>query len=323
MEFKDYYKTLGVSKTASEKEIKQAYRKLARENHPDVKKGDRDAEVKFREINEAYEVLSDAEKRQKYDQLGMYWNQPQGGPRGGGQWSGAQGFDFQDLGDLFGGAGGGSGFSSFFEHFFGGQMGGGGRGRGRGPQKPPESEAEIEVSLEEAVQGSSRTLTLDQREACPQCHGSGLTDQGICPTCRGQGQLRRPQTLEVKIPAGVKDGSKIRLREHNLVLIVRLKPDPVYEVKGHDLHREVPVPVYTAVLGGKVNFRTPRGQVDLKIPPRTQAGRQFRLTGQGLPRMKGEPAGDLYARIKLDVPGDLSSEELELIERWKAMRNRN
>ncbi len=132
MEFKDYYKTLGVSKTASEKEIKQAYRKLARENHPDVKKGDRDAEVKFREINEAYEVLSDAEKRQKYDQLGMYWNQPQGGPRGGGQWSGAQGFDFQDLGDLFGGAGGGSGFSSFFEHFFGGQMGGGGGGRGRG-----------------------------------------------------------------------------------------------------------------------------------------------------------------------------------------------
>lgn len=321
MEFKDYYQTLGVAKTATEKEIKSAYRKLAKENHPDVKKNDKDAERRFREINEAYEVLSDADKRTKYDQLGMYWNQPQGGgPRGGGA---GVNFDFQDLGDLFGGGGGGSGFSSFFEHFFGGQMGGRGRGRAQ-PQAPPESEAEIEVSLEEAVQGSSRTLTLDRREACPTCHGSGLTQNGICPQCRGQGAISNPQTLQVKIPAGVKDGSKIRLREHHLLLIVRLAKDPVYEVKGHDLYRDVSVPVYTAVLGGKVPIRTLRGQeIELKIPARTSSGRQFRLGGQGLPRMKGEPAGDLYARVKLEVPSDLSQEELELLERWKTLRNGN
>lgn len=322
MEYKDYYKTLGVDKKATEKEIKAAYRKLAKENHPDVKKDDKNAEKRFREINEAYEVLSDAEKRQKYDQLGQYWNQPRGGPRG----AGPQGFDFGDLGDLFGGGGGGggSGFSSFFEHFFGGQMGGRG-GRARGQAQPqPESEAELEISLEEAVHGSSRTLTLDRREPCPTCHGQGLTQNGICPSCHGQGQISNPQTLTVKIPAGVKDGSKIRLREHHLVLIIKLAKDPVYEVKGHDLYREVGVPVYTAVLGGKVPIRTPRGQeIELKIPARTQSGRQFRLGGMGLPRMKGEPAGDLFARIKLEIPTDLSSEELELLERWKDLRNGN
>ncbi len=322
MDFKDYYKTLGVDKKATEKEIKSAYRKLAKENHPDVKKNDKDAEKKFREINEAYEVLSDAEKRQKYDQLGQYWNQPRGGPRGGGGGGGVQ-FDFGDLGDLFGGGGGGgSGFSSFFEHFFGGQMGG--RGGRQQAQQQPDSEAEIEVTLEEAIAGSSRTLTLDRPQACPTCHGSGLIQNGICPTCRGQGQISNAQTLTVKIPAGVKEGSKIRLREHHLVLIIRLVKDPVYEVKGHDLYRDVGVPVYTAVLGGKVPIRTPRGQeIDLKIPARTQSGKQFRLGGQGLPRMKGEAPGDLYARVKLEIPSDLSSEELELIEQWKNLRNGN
>ncbi|MEW6278497.1 MAG: J domain-containing protein [Candidatus Eremiobacterota bacterium] len=312
MEFKDYYKTLGVAKGASPKEVKQAYRRLARQFHPDVNKGDKASEARFREINEAYEVLSDEEKRRKYDQLGMYWNQPgAAGPRGG--WS-AQGVDFQDLGDLFGG-GGGSGFSSFFEHFFGGARRG-------GAQKPRPVEAEVEVSLEEAIRGTTRSLTLEQRDPCGHCGGAGITQSGICPSCRGQGALRRPRNLEVKIPAGVADGSKIRLRDENLLLTVRLLPDPVYDVKGHDLHREVPVPVYTAVLGGKVDFPTPRSEtVGLKIPPRTQSGRQFRLTGQGLPRLRGEPPGDLYVKVRLEIPADLTPAELELFEHWARLRS--
>ncbi|MGQ0736522.1 MAG: DnaJ C-terminal domain-containing protein [Acidobacteriota bacterium] len=316
MEFKDYYASLGVAKNASGKEIKQAFRKLARKLHPDVNPGDKAAEARFKEINEAHEVLSDPAKRQKYDQLGANWKmyeQAPGSPASGGspfgaQWSyapgGSGGFrpmTDDDMSDMFGGDE--SPFSDFFRTFFGG----GGREEPRGrpraarPHKGRDVEHEIELDLEQALHGSVHRLTLRQ-----------------------QGHARQ---VEVRIPAGITDGSRVRVAGEgesgrgsgargDLFLRVRLRPHPQFERRGRDLYTKVRVPVTTAVLGGEVEVRTLSGKaLRLKVPQTTPNGRIFRLKGHGLPTPAGGgTGGDLFATVDVTLPQVLSPEERQHYE---------
>jgi curved DNA-binding protein len=332
MEFKDYYSILGVAKTAAEKEIKQAYRKLARKFHPDVNPSDKSAEAKFKEINEAYEVLGDPDKRKKYDELGANWRMyeqagaPGGGyggfdPRQAGNWNvnfgggnvnmGGRPVTEDELRDLFGGED--NPFSDFFQTFFGG----GGestrrtRGRaGRGPRPGRDIEHEIELGLDDAFHGTTRRLAMT--------HG---------------GQAR---TVDVRIPAGVTEGSRVRVSgegEHgaggaksgDLYLRIRLAPHPQFERKGRDLYTRVAVPLTTAVLGGETDVKTLGGQsLRLKIPPTTQNAQIFRLKGHGMPTTDkaGEP-GDLYATVDVQLPRALTPEQkkhFEELQRLETVR---
>ena len=302
MEYKDYYKILGVDRNASEKEIKRAYRQLARKFHPDVNPGDRRAEERFKEINEAYEVLSDPEKRRKYDELGAYYQQwqRQGGRPGDfdwSQWYSAPGgtrvhIEYGDLSDLFGG-----GFSDFFQSIFGGMGPRTATARGQDLEQP------IDVTLEEAFAGTTRLLRT----------GDG-------------------RTLEVKIPAGVRTGSRVRIAGEggpgrggagrgDLYLVINVLPHPRFKLEGDDLRVEVPVDVYTAVLGGEVPVPTLKGQVMLKIPPETQGGQVFRLRGQGMPKLGNPQArGDLFAEIRIQVPQRLSEKEKDLFRQLAQLR---
>lgn len=329
MEFKDYYKTLGVSKTASEKELKAAYRKLARKHHPDVNPGDKGAEAKFKELNEAYEVLGDPEKRKKYDELGANWRQyeqaqqawgpggpsagsPFGGRYSGGAWNvnvggpgGYRTMTPDEMEEMFGGSGGESPFSDFFKTFFGGDFAREERAR-TSPGR--DLEHELELSLEEAFSGTMRRLTIQQ-----------------------DGQAR---TIDVRIPAGVKTGSRVRAAgggeagSHggaagDLYLRVRLRPHPVFEVRDHDLYAKVPVPLTTAVLGGEAQVPTLTGPVRLKIPSLTQQGQTFRLKGHGMPTVgKPKERGDLYATASIVLPKKLSDQERKLFEQLKEMESK-
>jgi curved DNA-binding protein len=324
MEFKDYYATLGVTKTSSEKEVKQAFRKLARKYHPDVNPGDKAAESKFKEINEAYEVLGDSAKRKKYDELGANWRmyeqaEAQGGPNpfagwnvnfggGGGTGGRARTMTPEEMEEMFGDA---NPFSDFFTTFFGGSAGGGGfedgagargaRGARSRQRRGRDVEHEIELALEDAYHGATRRLSLQH-----------------------DGQARM---LDVRIPAGVTDGSRVRVSgegEHgvggaaagDLYLRIRLTPHPGFERKGRDLYVKVPVPVTTAVLGGEADVPTITGRAArLRIPALTQNGQVFRLKGYGMPAVgKTDEKGDLYARIRVQVPSQLSAEEREHYE---------
>jgi curved DNA-binding protein len=307
MEYKDYYKILGVDRNAEEKKIKKAYRKLARQYHPDVNPDDKMAEERFKDINEAYEVLSDPEKRQKYDQLGSSWQQWQRtgrDPRGfdWSQWfSQAQPGrgvrveyrDLGDLGDLFGGGG----FSDFFQSIFGGT----GAAQAR-PRRGQDYTQPVEITLEEAFQGTTRMLQKDGRR------------------------------LEVKIPPGVRTGSKVRVAGEggsgisggasgDLYLEVMVLSHPIFEREGDDLRCEVPIGLYTVVLGGEVKVPTPGGDVLLKIPPETQGGRTFRLRGKGMPNLRSpQKRGDLYARLRVQIPQKLSKQEKELFRELASLR---
>ncbi len=318
---KDYYKLLGVSRTATEKEIKSAYRKLARKLHPDVNPGDTSAEDRFKEVSEAYEVLSDPEKRQKYDQfghLGDAWRHAgEGGfhPGGGGaQWQQMNQGEFGanvDLNDLLGGLFGGRG-----GHF---------RPQ-RTASKGEDQQYEIEITLEEAYHGTERTVTLGTQDVCPNCHGSGTVNNRTCGTCGGVGMVERPQTLSVKIPAGVKDGAKIRLAGKggpgryggpagDLYLIPRILPHPRFERKDDDLYTEVPVSFPTAALGGEMQVPTLDGAtLTARVPAGTSSGQSLRLRGKGMPKLHGNEHGDLYAKIRVMVPKSLSEREREVIE---------
>jgi curved DNA-binding protein len=319
MEYKDYYKILGVDRNASEKEIKKAYRRLARKYHPDVNPDDKEAEERFKEINEAQEVLTDPEKRRKYDQLGANWQQWQhmGRDPSGFDWSqwttrapggGRVHVEYGDLGDLFGGAFGGGGFSDFFEAIFGGV---GRQGpqtwtgtRQARPRRGQDYEQPVEITLEEAFSGTRRVLEKDGRR------------------------------IEVKIPPGVKTGSKVRIAGEgapspgrgatgDLYLKVTVLPHKVFERQGDDLYCEVPVDLYTAILGGETNVPTLKGTVSLKIPPETQGGRTFRLKGQGMPLLRdSNKHGDLYAKVKLVLPKSLSTKEKELFRELAQMRGK-
>jgi DnaJ-class molecular chaperone len=323
MEFKDYYQTLGVAKSASDKEIKQAFRKLARKFHPDVNPGDKSAEARFKEINEAYEVLGDPAKRKKYDELGANWRmyeqaQEQGQPYGagspfgfggapgqGGAWTinmgggpgGYRTMTQEEMQELFGNE---DPFSDFFRTFFGGGAGGGtreaGRARGRSrSQKGQDIEHEVELTLEEAYHGATRRMSIKEG-----------------------GHAR---SVDVRIPVGVKDGSRVRAAGEgaagsnggaagDLYLRVRVKPHPVFERKGDDLNTRVGLPVTTAVLGGEAQVPTITGSVRLKIPEGTQNGQVFRLKGHGMPQVgRPDDRGDLYATVDVQLPRTLTQDQ--------------
>ena len=325
VQFRDYYDVLGVPRTASEDEIKTAYRKLARKYHPDVNPGDKSAEEKFKEINEAYEVLSDSDKRKRYDQLGQNWKAGQDFTPPPGWEEVNVGFDF---GDLFGSSRSAGGFSDFFESLFGGRRAG---RRGAGfAMRGRDVQAEIPLTLEEAHRGVRRTITLQVTEPCPDCGGSGTKDgKTICPTCRGAGAIRRPKSLEVTIPAGVRDGSVIRLAGQgepdangapagDLFLAVRIQPHRLFDVvRDNDVQVELPVAPWEAALGAKVTVPTLDGPVEMTIPAGAQAGQRLRLPGQGLSR-RGGGRGDEYVKLKIVNPPKLAPKEKELFEKLAA-----
>jgi curved DNA-binding protein len=325
MEFKDYYSSLGVAKTATDKEIKQAYRKLARKHHPDVNPGDKAAETRFKEINEAYEVLGDPAKRKKYDELGANWRAYEQAGAGG------AGFDPSQFGGWnvhFGGGGSPQGggfrtmtedemremfgdenpFSDFFQTFFGGAGESGRRrtGRTRGPRAGRDMEQEIQLGLEDAYHGTTRRLSIKQ-----------------------DGHAR---TVDVRIPAGVTDGSRVRVpgegemgtggaQSGDLYLRIRLASHPQFERKGRDLHTRVQVPLTTAVLGGEADVPAFSGKtLRLKVPPMTQNGQVFRLRGHGMP-VVGKPNehGDLYATVDVQLPRTLTQEQRKHFEELKRL----
>ena len=319
---KDYYAIIGVKRGASEKEMRQAYRRLARKLHPDVNPGDKAAEERFKEINAAYEVLSDADKRRKYDLYGDQWQYAdqieEARRQGGQQWSrrsgpsgGFQQFDLGDLGDLGG--------------VFGGLFGGG-RTRSR---RGEDVQHPTEVTLDEAYHGTTRVLQLQAEEPCATCGGSGQLVGAVCHVCQGAGVFRRPKRLEVKIPAGVGVGARVRVagegrpgrdgRRGDLYLVISVRPHPRFQRKGDDLHTEVEVPLLDALLGGEVEVPTLKGKAALKIPSPTQNGRVFRLAGLGMPKLGGGH-GDLFVRVKVLLPAELSPQERELLEKMKAMQ---
>ena len=302
MDYHDYYKTLGVERSASEAEIKKAYRKLARQYHPDINPGNTAAEAKFKEINEAYEVLSDKEKREKYDRFGRDWQRYQQGAPGGANWG-------DSGGSPFGGAGGGGDFSDFFETLFGG---GGGRTAGRGSgsfrMDGQPVEHEVEITLDEAFSGTQRTLQFSN--------------------ANGQ-----PRTINVKIPAGVDTGSRVRVagegapgigggKRGDLFLIVQVAPSDRFERRGDDLETSVSTDLYTMLLGGSARVPVMGGKtISLNVPAGTQNGRKFRISGQGMPRLRApDTRGDLYVKLETQLPAKLSDRERELFEELRGLR---
>ena len=305
MEYKDYYQILGVKRDASQKEIKSAFRKLARQYHPDVNTGDKDAESKFKAINEANEVLSDPEKRKKYDALGADWEryQQSGGQPGGfdysryasqpgpGDGSGQVHYGTpEDFADLFGE---GQPFSDFFSTLFG--RGAQGGAEGRAQPMAQDYEYPLAITFDEAFHGASRALQIGERR------------------------------IEAKIPAGVRTGSRVRLAGQganggDLYLLIEVAPDARFERRGDDLFSDVEAPFTLAALGGEVRVPTPEGAVALKLPPRTQAGRVFRIKGKGMPVLGGAGRGDLMARIRIVLPDNLTDKELDLVREMARLR---
>ena len=323
MEYRDYYKVLSVSKDADEKEIKRAYRKLAQQYHPDKNPGDAQAEAKFKEINEAYTVLSDADKRSKYDRFGSQWEQYS---RAGGQpedfdwgrWSSGSGggaysrtVSPEEFAQMFGGLGGG-GFSSFFDALFGGGYGGRAQGAPgtqfrqaqpgfgfdpRTAQQPARTEVPVDITLEESFHGAARML-----------------------------QAEGGKRIELYIPRGVKTGSKVRMRggadQSDIYLKINVLPHERFTREGDDLRVNVPVDLYTALLGGEVQAPTLDGGLMLTIPAGTQNGRIFRLRGQGMPQLrKPDQRGDLFAVVQVTLPAKLSDKERQLFEELRALRS--
>jgi curved DNA-binding protein len=313
MEYRDYYQILGVDRSASADAIKKAFRKLARKYHPDMNAGSKTAEEKFKEINEAYEVLADPEKRAKYDRLGQSWRQYQeSGTQSGFDWSqwtspGGVHVEYGNLDDLFsGGLGGLGGFSDFFNSIFGGTGAGMGTGATRAgqrratPRRSLDYTHPIEITLEEACHGTRRILSIDGRK------------------------------LDVKIPKGAKTGTKVRVKGEgadgggsrgDLYLQVKVVDHPVFKLEGLDLRAELPVSLYTAMLGGEVQAPTLDGYVRLKIPPETQNGQSIRLRGKGMPALKSnDTRGDLYLTVKIQTPSGLTDKEKELFKQLQQLR---
>ena len=312
MEYQDYYKTLSVEKNATGAQIKKAYRKLARELHPDMNPGNKKAEERFKQINEAYEVLSDPERRRKYDQLGTSYQQYQrrgGDPRGfdWSQWTGGQPggnvrVEYSDLGDLFGGD-----FSDFFTSIFGGAGAGQDvfRRASRSASSPGvrgrDAEQEVEITLEEAFAGTARVLSKDG------------------------------QRIEVKLPAGASTGTKVRLKGQgtsglggpagDLYLVVKVLPHDTFERDGDDLRCKLPVDLYTVVLGGEAIVHALGGDIKLKIPAETQSGRTIRLAGQGMPHLRdAKTRGDLLVQVQVIIPQKLTERERELFRELAKLR---
>lgn len=354
MSKRDYYEVLGVSKDADAKELKRAYRKLAMKYHPDRRPDDEDAEVKFKEATEAYEVLGDEQKRQAYDQFGHAGVDGQaGGGFGGGGFGGGFGGG-GSFSDIFGDA-----FSDFF---------GGGRGPQNGPRRGSDLRYTMELTLEEAVHGVEKQIRIPTLVACDTCDGSGAkkgtqpktcgTCQGVgqvrmqqgffavqqaCPTCRGQGTIvedpcnschgrgvkEETKTLSVKIPAGVDTGDRIRLSGEgeagamggptgDLYVQMTVRSHEIFERDGSNLHCDVPIGFVDAVLGGELEVPTLGGKVMLKIPAETQSGKVFRLRGKGVKSVRGGITGDLLCRVQVETPVNLNSSQKELLQEFQA-----
>jgi molecular chaperone DnaJ len=349
---KDLYETLGVAKGTSQEEIKKAYRKLARKYHPDNNPGDDAAEERFKEVQTAYDVLSDPDKRKQYDRFGSANGRP--GPGGG--FNFGEGFDIGDLGDL----------GDIFGGIFGG-LGGRGRQQQARGQRGRDLEVEVNLSFEDSLRGVETKIPVELETACrecggsgakpgtaptlcPECHGRGVKaeSQGLfalsqpcprcrgngtviedpCPRCHGTGRERRTKRYTVKIPAGVKDGSRIRLRGKgeagyggaeagDLFVVTRVAPSKVYTRRGDDLVVDVPVPFSDAALGTNAEVPTPDGPVTVKVKPGTTDGTLLRVKGKGAPKLKGTGRGNLLARVKLTVPKKLNRKQRELFEELK------
>lgn len=354
MEFKDYYKVLGVERGATAADIKSAYRKLARKYHPDVNPNDKKAEAQFKDINEAYQVLSDAEKRRKYDQLGADWEhgvdqeeilRRYAASQGRGEAAHGAGFDTADMSDFF------SQFFGFGDSPFNARRSGPGNfqsfsfgGKPRA-QKAPDLSADVAINLEEAKAGTKRRLELTAEDECTVCGGTGMVaseqKQGkvrlirsaqACPNCGGSGVIPGHRTLEVSIPPGVAEGTRIRLKGQggkgpradlngDLFLVVHLEPHPVFAISGRDLRVSLPVWDYEAALGAEVTAPLlGGGKVALTIPPESQTGRTLRLKGRGIPGRGSESAGDLLYELKVLAPTALTAEERTLMEQFAEKR---
>ena len=355
-EKRDYYEVLGVDKSASEDEIKKAYKKLARKYHPDMNPGDKEAEEKFKEVNEANEVLSDPEKKARYDQFGFAGVDPNyGAGAGGGAYGG--GFDFGDLGDIFG-------------SFFGGGFGGGQRRNPNAPQRGESIRASVSVSFTEAAFGCEKSVTLERSEQCPTCKGNGCapgttpeicpdchgtgtvqtrrqTPMGVfasngpcrkcggtgrlihqpCPDCRGTGAVRKRKTIKVNIPAGIDHGQTISLRGQgnagrnggpagDLLITVMVQPHELFRRDGVDVFCEAPITFAQAVLGAELEIPTIDGKVKYSIPEGTQTGTVFRLKGKGIPVLNGRGRGDQYVTVTIETPRNLNKEQKEALRRF-------
>jgi len=354
MEFRDYYKTLGVERSATEAQIKSAFRKLARKHHPDVNPNNKEAERRFKEINEAYQVLGDPEKRKKYDELGADWER--GAPqdevfRRYARAGRSEGPTFQ--------AGDAGGFSDFFERFFGGlggnfdaRSGGqefafesGADGRAaRRSSKAADLEAEATISLRDAVEGGKRRLEIAATVECDVCGGTGMRVRQErrgntrimrpaepCEKCGGAGVIHERRILEVTIPAGMGDGGRMRLKGQggkgarpdlsgDLFITIHVDPGPSFTLNGRDVRCNLPVWDYEAALGAEVTAPAPTGRISLKIPAGSQSGRVMRLRGKGLPARAKEPAGDLLYELRVLAPTDLTDGERDLMRQLAEQR---
>ena len=348
MSKRDYYEILGVSRDSDEKEIKKAYRRIAMKNHPDRNPDDPKAEDIFKEATEAYEVLSDSEKRSAYDRFG---HDAVGGGAGG-----------------FGGGAGGAGFSDIFGDVFGDIFGGGGGGRQRGPQRGADLRYTLEIDLEQAVRGTTAKIRIPTlvscktcdgsgakkgstpltcgtcngvgqvrmqqgffavQQTCPNCRGTGTIISDPCNDCHGQGRVEETKTLSVKVPPGVDTGDRIRLSGEgevspdggpagDLYVQMSVRPHPIFKRDGKHLHCEVPIGFADAALGGELDVPTLDGRVKLKIPAETQTGKSFRLRGKGITPVRGGSTGDLICKVVVETPVSLSKRQKELLQEFQS-----
>lgn len=353
---RDYYEVLGVQKGASADEIKKAYRKEAKKYHPDLHPGDKAAEAKFKEVNEAYEVLSDSDKKSRYDQFGHAGVDPSFGAGAGG---GGFGGGFGDFGDIF-------------ENIFGGGFGGfgGGGSRRNGPRRGADIRRTVELTFEEAAFGCKKKITLDKMEGCDTCHGSGakpgtsaeacsrcggsgqvttqtrtplgyMRNVSVCPECRGEGkiikepctachgsgQVRRQKTIEVDIPQGIDDGQTMQISgggepgmkggpSGDLLITIRIKRHNIFTRDGFDVHIKMPITFAQAALGATIKVPTINGLVEYDVPEETQTGSVFRLRGQGIPFIRGKGKGDQYVTVEVETPKNLTQKQKELLREF-------
>ena len=353
---RDYYEVLGVSRGASEDEIKKAYKKMARKYHPDLNPGDKTAEEKFKEVNEAYEVLSDADKKARYDQYGHAGVDPNFGAGGfGGGFDGS--FDFGDLGDIFG-------------SFFGGGFGGGRRTNPNAPQRGESIRMSIAISFEEAAFGCEKAVTVELYETCDTCHGNGCapgTSPEVCPDChgtgtvqvrrqtpmgvfatsspcpkcggkgriihqpckdcRGSGMVRKKKTIQASIPAGIDNGQTISIRGQgnagknggpagDLLITITVRPHELFRREGTSVLCEAPITFTQAVLGAELEIPTIDGKVKYTLPEGTQSGTTFRLKGKGIPSINGRGRGDQYVTVYIETPKNLNKEQKEALKKF-------
>ena len=353
---RDYYEVLGVSRGASEDEIKKAYKKMARKYHPDLNPGDKTAEEKFKEVNEAYEVLSDADKKARYDQYGHAGVDPNFGAGGfGGGFDGS--FDFGDLGDIFG-------------SFFGGGFGGGRRTNPNAPQRGESIRMSIAISFEEAAFGCEKAVTVERYETCDTCHGNGCapgTSPEVCPDChgtgtvqvrrqtpmgvfatsspcpkcggkgriihqpckdcRGSGMVRKKKTIQASIPAGIDNGQTISIRGQgnagknggpagDLLITITVGPHELFRREGTSVLCEAPITFTQAVLGAELEIPTIDGKVKYTLPEGTQSGTTFRLKGKGIPSINGRGRGDQYVTVYIETPKNLNKEQKEALKKF-------